>query len=139
MPLLAGALASLGATHAIVVHGTLGMDEISPIGATSVAEVRDGVVREWTIDPEEFGFAGFAPADLVGGSPAHNAKIVSEVLAGRGHPAATAAVILNAAGALYVAPGSRTFAECVSVASAALASGAGAAALERMRHAYRTA
>jgi anthranilate phosphoribosyltransferase len=139
MPLLAGALASLGATHAIVVHGTLGMDEISPIGPTSVAEVRDGAVTEWTIHPEEFGFAGFAPTDLAGGSPAHNARIVSKVLEGRGHPAATAAVILNAAGALYVAPGSRTFAECVSAASVALANGAGAAALERMRRAYKGA
>jgi anthranilate phosphoribosyltransferase len=138
MLLLAGALASLGAVHAIVVHGTLGMDEISPIGPTSVAEVRDGAVKEWTIDPEEFGFAGFAPADLAGGNPAHNAQIVSEVLEGRGHPAATAAVILNAAGALYVAPGRRTFAECVSAASVALANGAGAAALDRMRQAYKS-
>ena len=138
MPLLAGALASLGAAHAIVVHGTLGMDEISPIGPTSVTEVRDGAVTEWTIDPEEYGFAGFSAPDLAGGTPAHNARIVSEVLEGRGHPAATAAVILNAAGALYVAPGSRSFAECVAVVSVALANGAGAAALERMRRAYKS-
>ena len=137
MRLLAGALASLGATHAIVVHGTLGMDEISPIGATSVAEVRDGAVTEWTINPEEFGFVGFTPTDLAGGNPAHNASIVREVLQGRGHPAATAAVVLNAAGALYVAPGSRSFADCVAAASVALANGAGAAALERMRRAYK--
>jgi anthranilate phosphoribosyltransferase len=139
MPLLAGALASLGAAHAIVVHGAPGMDEISPIGLTSVAEVRDGTISEWTINPEDYGFMGFAPGDLAGGSPAQNAQIVSDVLEGRGHPAATAAVILNAAGALYVAPGSRTFAECVSTASVALANGAGAAALERMRKAYKSA
>lgn len=140
MPLLAGALASLGAAHAIVVHGTLGMDEISPIGPTTVLEVRDGAgaVKEWTINPEEFGFVGFAPTDLAGGSPAHNARIVSEVLEGRGHPAATAAVILNAAGALYVAPGNRSFEDCVAAASVALANGAGAAALERMRRAYKS-
>jgi len=44
--------------------------------------------------------------------------------------------VLNAAGALYVAPGGRSFAESVTAASAALASGAGAAALARMRRAY---
>ena len=60
MPLLAGALAALGAAHALVVHGEPGMDEISPVGATHVAEVRDGAVTEWTIRPEDYGFAGFS-------------------------------------------------------------------------------
>ena len=136
MPLLAGALAALGAAHAIVVHGEPGMDEISPIGRTHVAEVRDGSVTEWTIDPTDYGFTGFTPADLAGGTPAENARVIVDVLEGRGHPAATAAVVLNAAGALFVAPGSRTFAECVATATAALASGAGSAALDRMRRAY---
>ena len=136
MGLLSGALASLGAAHALVVHGEPGMDEISPMGLTHVAEVRDGSVREWTIDPTDYGFAGFTAADLGGGSPAENARTIVDVLAGRGKPAATAAVVLNAAGALYVAPGSRSFANCVTAASDALANGSGAAALERMRRAY---
>jgi anthranilate phosphoribosyltransferase len=136
MPLLAGALAALGAAHAIVVHGEPGMDEISPIGRTHVAEVRDGGVTEWTIDPADYGFTSFTSADLAGGSPAENARVIVDVLEGRGHPAATAAVVLNAAGALFVAPGGRTYAECVAAATAALANGAGSAALDRMRRAY---
>ena len=112
------------------------MDEISPIALTLVAEVRDGAVSEWTIDPADYGFAGFTPSDLAGGSPSDNARLVTDVLTGRGHPAASAAVVLNAAGALYVAPGSRSFADCVALASAALADGVGAAALERMRRVY---
>jgi anthranilate phosphoribosyltransferase len=136
MPLLAGALAALGAAHALVVHGEPGMDEISPVGATHVAEVRDGAVTEWTIRPEDYGFSGFTASDLAGGGPAENARMITDVLTGKGHPAARAAVVLNAAGALYVAPGGRSFAESVAVANAALASGAGAAALERMRRAY---
>jgi anthranilate phosphoribosyltransferase len=136
MPLLAGALASLGAAHAIVVHGAPGMDEISPIGVTEVAEIRDGAVTEWTIDPEDYGFSGFTAAQLAGGSPPENARTIVDVLEGRGNPAAEAAVLLNAAGALYVAPGSRSFADCVASASAALKSGAGSAALDRMRRAY---
>ena len=136
MPLLAGALAALGASHALVVHGALGMDEISPIGLTHVAEVRDGSVTEWTIDPADYGFAEFAPGDLVGGSPADNARTIVDVLHGKGHAAARAAVVLNAAGALYVAPGSRSFADCVVQAADALGSGAGTSALDRMRRAY---
>ena len=136
MALLSGALASLGSVHALVVHGEPGMDEISPMGLTYVAEVRDGSVREWTIDPADYGFGGFAAADLAGGSPADNARTIVDVLAGRGGAAATAAVVLNAAGALYVAPGSRSFADCVTAAADALANGSGTAALERMRKAY---
>jgi anthranilate phosphoribosyltransferase len=136
MPLLAGALASLGAAHALVVHGALGMDEISPIGLTHVAEVRDGGVHEWMIDPADYGFSGFVATDLVGGSPAQNARIIVDVLQGHGLAAARAAVVLNAAGALYVAPGSRSYADCVVAAKDALASGAGTAALERMRRVY---
>ena len=136
MALLSGALASLGAAHALVVHGEPGMDEISPMGLTHVAEVRDGSVREWTIDPADYGFGRFAASDLKGGSPAENARTIVDVLAGRGGPAATAAVVLNAAGALYVAPGSRSFADCVTAAADALANGSGTAALERMRKAY---
>jgi anthranilate phosphoribosyltransferase len=136
MPLLAGALAALGAAHALVVHGEPGMDEISPMGPTHVAEVRDGTVTEWTIQPQDYGFSGFTASELAGGGPADNARTITDVLAGKGHPAARAAVVLNAAGALYVAPEGRSFAESVAAASAALASGAGTAALERMRRAY---
>ena len=136
MTLLASALAALGAAHALVVHGEPGMDEISPMGPTHVAEVRDGAVTEWTIRPEDYGFSGFTASHLAGGGPAENARMITDVLTGKGHPAARAAVVLNAAGALYVAPGRRSFAESVAAANAALASGAGAAALERMRRAY---
>jgi anthranilate phosphoribosyltransferase len=136
MPLLAAALASLGAVHALVVHGAPGMDEISPIGLTEVAEVRDGAVHEWTIDPGDYGFTSLVASDLGGGTPADNARTITDVLSGKGKPAATAAVVLNAAGALYVAPESRSFAQCVEIARAAISSGAGLAALDRMRAAY---
>jgi anthranilate phosphoribosyltransferase len=136
MPLLAGALAALGTAHALVVHGAPGMDEISPIAPTLVAEVRDGRVSEWTIDPADYGYSGLAATDLAGGSPAENARLIVDVLEGRGNPAAAAAVILNAAGALYVAPGGRSFADCVTIATGALADGSGSAALDRMRLAY---
>lgn len=136
MPLLAGALAALGSAHALVVHGEPGMDEISPLGITHVAEVRDGAVREWTIDPGDYGFRGSTPAELAGGGPADNARTIIDVLEGRGSPGATAAVILNAAAALYVAEGPGSFADCVTRATDALHGGAGRRALERMRTAY---
>ena len=136
MELLAGALAALGSRHALVVYGEPGMDEISPLGETHVAEVRDGALREWTLDPRAFGWNGLAPEQLAGGGPADNARIVSETLRGKGNEAATAAVALNAAAALYVSGQDSTFEACVALARQGLADGVGLVALDRMREAY---
>jgi anthranilate phosphoribosyltransferase len=138
MLLLAGALAALGSVHALVVHGEPGMDEVSPIGPTSVAEVRDGAVEEWVIDPASFGFPGGSASDLAGGDPATNARIIEDVLGGGGPAGARAAVVLNAAAAIYVSGDVPTLAAAVEKAREALASGAGKRALERLRSAYST-
>src|SRR3954466_16369169 len=103
-PVLAGALSALGSVHALVVHGEPGMDEISPLGTSQVVEIRDGESREWTIDPARFGFPTGNAAELRGGPPAENAGAVLAVLEHRAPPTAQAAVVLNAAGALFVAP-----------------------------------
>lgn len=136
MPLLAGALAALGARHALVVHGEPGMDELSPLGPTYVAEVRPEGIREWVLDPTALGFSACSIEELAGGGPEDNARLVTEVLAGRGTDGARAAVVLNAAAALYVGGMAESMEECTRVAVAALEGGAGLRALERMRDAY---
>src|SRR3954467_5176784 len=80
VPLIAGALRTLGTRHALVVHGEPGMDEISPLGPTHVIEIRDGSSREWTIDPKRFGFPEGREEELAGGPPAANAAAVLAVL-----------------------------------------------------------
>jgi anthranilate phosphoribosyltransferase len=137
IPLVAGALSALGSKHALVVHGEPGIDEVSPLGRTFVAEIRDGSVREWTIDPEEYGLGGGTASDLRGGSPTENAARTRELLSGGGSLGARAAVILNAAAALYVAECRPTFAACVTVAETALGAGVGREVLDRMIAAYR--
>lgn len=136
MPLLAGALAALGTTHALVVHGEPGMDEFSPLGPTRVLEVQAGATREWVVEPSQFGYPAFDAADLSGGGPADNARIVRDVLGGTGAPAATAAVVLNAAAALYVSGKVGDFAEGVARAQQGVRDAVGLAALERLRRAY---
>ncbi len=137
MPLLAGALSSLGSVHALVVHGEPGMDEVSPVGVTYVAEVRDGQVKEWVIDPSQLGFTDVNADDLGGGDPATNARIIEAVLSGDGSPGARAAVLLNAAAAIYVNGGVRSLSDALSKAREALDSGAGKRALDRLRSAYQ--
>ena len=140
VPLIAGALRALGSIHALVVHGEPGMDEISPLGTTHVVEIRDGTTREWTIDPVRYGFGVASAEELAGGSPAQNAAVIEAVLEHRASPTATAAVLLNAAGALYVAPdGPSDFGDAIASARAGLRDGVGMAALERLRAAYSAA
>ncbi|HEX6669285.1 MAG TPA: anthranilate phosphoribosyltransferase [Gemmatimonadales bacterium] len=133
-PLVAAALARLGAAHALVLHAVVGMDEVSPSGRTLVWEVCDGAVAEWDIDPSSYGLACEDLDGLAGGEPAENARRIERLLAGEeGEPAVRCAVLLNAAAGLYVSGGGLTFEEAVERAADALESGAAAMALERLR------
>jgi anthranilate phosphoribosyltransferase len=132
-PRVADALRRLGALHALVVHGRIGMDEISPVGPTSVWEIRDGRVSEWTLDPSSVGLATDRVEDLRGGEPAENAARIESLLRTGGGGAERAAVLLNAAGALYVSGAEWSFADAVTQATAALDTGAAGKVLDRLR------
>ena len=101
-PKMAEALARLGSTHSLVVHGSDGIDEITLTGTTQVFEVQDDEVRPWTLDPTDLGLSLVPSSALIGGDAAHNAEIARSVLADE--PSAyREAVTLNAAGALLAA------------------------------------
>jgi anthranilate phosphoribosyltransferase len=137
VPLIAGALRTLGTVHALVVHGEPGMDEVSPLGTTHVVEIRDGRSRDWTIDPTRYGFSAGRADELGGGPPAQNAAAVLAVMENRAPVSAVAAVVLNAAAALYVSNGGPTdFGDAIDAARKGLADGAGMRALVRLRKAY---
>src|SRR5262249_45602964 len=130
---VAEALCRLGATHALVVHGAVGMDEISPVGETIVWEIRDGRVSEWLLNAAELGLGSANLDGLGGGEPAENAARIERLLrTGRGG-AERAAVVLNAAAALYVSGAGWSFPEAARRAEVALESGAGAGALDKLR------
>ncbi|HSB55547.1 MAG TPA: anthranilate phosphoribosyltransferase [Gemmatimonadales bacterium] len=131
--LMAEALLQLGAEHALVVHGEIGMDEISPTGRTEVWEVRDRMTRCWLLDPSDYGLEWDATDELAGAEPAGNARRIERLLAGEKDEAARRAVLLNAAAGIYVAGLADSYAESVKVATQALASGRAAQVLSRMR------
>jgi anthranilate phosphoribosyltransferase len=99
--MMAHVLKNLGSVRAMVVHGLEGLDEISLCGPTKVAELRDGKVREYIIDPEQLGLKRCALADLHGGNAEQSAAIVRAVLQGEKGPARDV-VLLNGGAALYV-------------------------------------
>jgi anthranilate phosphoribosyltransferase len=137
-PILAGALQELGTVHALVVHGEPGLDEVSPLGQTHVIEVRDGKLTRWSIDPVAYGFRNIPQSDLSGSEPAENARVITEVLGGGGPPGARAAVILNAAAAIYVSGRVRDYQSAIAAATTALDSGSAREVLENLKRAHST-
>jgi len=125
---LAEALSMLGLRRALVVHGLDGLDEITITGATRVAEARDGLVRTYEIDPEEFGMARARLEDISGGDVNENATLVREVLSGKKSPRRDV-VLLNSAAALVAAGRANHLAEALPIAVQSIDSGAGAAKL----------
>lgn len=134
-PLVATALSRLGAEHALVVHGRVGMDEISPVGETAVWEVRDGDLTHWTLDPADYGLAVRDVATLRGAEPAANAARLERLLEDGADPDGRAAALLNGAAAIYAAGMTKSYADGIARARTALDSGAAREALERLRRA----
>ena len=132
-PQMAEALIRLGADHALVVHGRVGMDEISPTGPTDVWEARDGHVTAWTIRPETYGLAVTDEGSLGGALPQENAVRLERLLDGGNDDAGRAAVLLNAGAAVYAAGLAESYGEGIARARAALHSGAAREALARLR------
>ena len=131
--LVAGALAALGAEHAWVVHSDDGLDELSVCAPTRVVEVRGGAIAaELTVDPAALGIAGAERAALAGGDAAENAHRLRAILSGQERSAASEAVALNAGAALVVAGLAPDLAAGLAAARERLASGAAAAALDRV-------
>jgi anthranilate phosphoribosyltransferase len=137
-PRMAGALARLGAVHALVVHAEIGMDEIAPVGRTQVWEVREGAVAEWSLDPSDYGLATASLDGLAGGSPEENADTIRRMFDGAA-PAASveAAVLLNAAAAIYVSGRVGSMADAVDAARTALREGRAAERLAALQAASR--
>jgi anthranilate phosphoribosyltransferase len=129
--LAAEALARLGARHALVVHGSDGMDEITVAGPTRFAEVRDGSVLVGSLEPADFGLAAADTSGIAGGDTAKNASIVRAVLAGRGGPARDI-VLMNAGAAIRMAGRAGSWREAAGIAADSIDSGAASAKLGRL-------
>jgi len=128
---LAEALSMLGLRRALVVHGLDGLDEITVTGVTRIAEAREGMVRSFEIEPEEFGMKRATIEDISGGDASGNAEIIRKVLGGEKSPRRDV-VVLNAAAALVAAGRAEQIAQAVPLAAESIDSGAAARKLEAL-------
>ena len=123
------ALQALGAQHALVVWGRDGMDEISLGAATLVGELRNGVVREYEVEPEDFGLAMASSRNLRVDNAEESKAMLLQALSGTpGVPHDI--VCLNAGAALYAADVVESIADGIEVARTTIASGAAMAKLD---------
>ena len=123
-------LQELGAQRALVVWGRDGMDEMSLGAATLVGELRDGVVREYEVHPEDFGIAMAASRNLRVANAAESKAMLLDALGNKpGLPLEI--VALNAGAALYAAGVADSIGDGIARARDAIASGAAHAKLEQ--------
>jgi anthranilate phosphoribosyltransferase len=128
---LARVLAELGTARAFVVHGADGLDEISNTGESRLSEVREGMVRTFTVRPEDFGVPRAIIADLRGGDRQQNAEIIRAVLDGEPGPKRDI-VVMNAAAAVVAGGRARELKEGVEIAARSIDSRAARAKLEAL-------
>jgi anthranilate phosphoribosyltransferase len=128
---MAEVIAMLGTTRAFVVHGSGGVDELSPAGPNLVYEVVGEEVKELTVDPTDLGIDPCKPDELRGGSPTENAETIRRVLAGE-NGAKSDAILLNAAAAIAAGGRADDLADGLELARHAVASGAAAERLEQV-------
>jgi anthranilate phosphoribosyltransferase len=128
---LAEALSMLGLRRALVVHGLDGLDEITITGMTRVAEAREGSVRSYEIEPEEFGLGRATLQDIAGGDAVENAAIIRAVLEGEKSPRRDI-VLLNAAGALVASGRANHIADAIPMAIKSIDSGAAGGRLDAL-------
>jgi anthranilate phosphoribosyltransferase len=95
-------LRNMGSRSAFVVHGLDSLDEISLSSPTQVSELKNGTVKTYTIQPEDFGLKRTPLSEIKGGDPSENAVIIRDVLNGKPGPQRDI-VILNSAFALAAA------------------------------------
>jgi len=125
-------LMNLGLRKGLVIHGAETLDEISITGQTAVAEFQEGVMKTYSIVPEDFGIERRKLEEIRGGTKKVNAEIVLDIL--KGHRGAKRdVVVLNAAATFVIAGKAKDFKEGVALANHSVDSGAAMHKLEELR------
>jgi anthranilate phosphoribosyltransferase len=122
-------LKTLGSRHVMVVHGNDGLDEITLSDNTWVAELKDGTIREYLLDPREYGFERIDNAAIRAETAGESAAMVRAVLENQPSPAQEI-VVMNAGAAIYTAGIADTLPAGIALAREAIRSGLAARKLQ---------
>lgn len=128
--MFASVLKTLGSSHALIVHGSDGLDEISPESPTRICELKDGTIKTYEFFPEMVTDEVYPLSSVQGGSPAENAQITLNILRGEERGGKRAVVLLNAGAAIYAADAAKNIREGIEKAARSIDSGAALKKLE---------
>ena len=128
---IAEVLKGLGSKNVLVLHSEDGLDEISTASPTSVAELRDGKIEEYSISPSDFGFKSLSIEGLQVDSPEASLQLAKQALRGE-NEAASQMVAMTSGAALYVADLTKTLKEGVEVSLESITKGRGLEKLEEL-------
>ena len=123
---VAKVLKGLGLEEAMVVHGLDGLDEISTIGRTRVAWLKNSEIKIFELTPEDLGVRRAAPEEIAGVEPNENAELTFKILTGlmkRGDPKMDI-VLVNAAAGIIVGGEAEDFSYAIELARESVESGA---------------
>ena len=130
---VAKVLQKLGAEQAMVVHGHDGLDEISTTASTKISHLKDdNSIESTAISPDDYGFCTASLADLKGGTPKKNAKIITSILDGSDAGKKADIVILNAGAGILVSGVANNLDEGINMAKEALESGSALVKLNKL-------
>ncbi|MFT6559352.1 anthranilate phosphoribosyltransferase [Sneathiella sp.] len=129
---MAETLKELGSERVWIMHGADGLDELTTTGPSQVVELKDGVITEFEITPEEVGLPRVGLKDIKGGTPQENAKALLALLNGDKGPYRDI-TLLNAGAAILIGDKCETLAEGIALAAQSIDSGAARHAFEEMK------
>ena len=121
--MFADVLKNMGTKKAFVVHGLDGLDEVTLSRETRVAELKDGIIKTYNINPVDFFGKNYPLEDIRGGDPQKNAQLIRDVLSGK-NGARRNIVLLNAALAIIAGEKAGDIKEGIKVAADCIDSGA---------------
>lgn len=130
--LFATVLQDLGTTHALIVHGEDGLDEVTLQDRTYAVQLKEGNISEFYLTPEDFRLRALAGTGLRGGNASHNAETALRVLQGEAGPLRDT-VLANATCAFLIAGTANNLVEGMSLARQSIDSGAALKKLEGLR------
>ncbi len=122
--LYAQVLQKMGAEHAMIAYGQDGLDEISGTTISTVAELKDGEITRYELDPREYVGRCCEMADLRGDDADTNAKTLRAILSGEIDGAKRDVIVLNAAAGIYVSGRAPDYGAAIDLAKTSIDSGA---------------
>jgi anthranilate phosphoribosyltransferase len=128
---IAGALKKMGSKRAVVAHGEDGLDEVTTTTITNVAELIDGKIKTYIINPKDYGINYCNITDITGSDPKHNAEIVKNILAGK-KDAKRDIVLLNTGVTFYISGCSPSIKDGIGKAEETIDSGKARKTLDKL-------